>query len=256
MKISVVMPTLNEAENLAVRARELAAQEGPWEWIVADGGSTDDSVAAARAAGATIVQCERGRGPQLNAGAQRAGGNALVFLHADTALPRDAFAQLRAALLDPAVVGGSFTFAFDDASFAGRVLEFVYALKRKLFRVWYGDSAIFVRATTFRALGGFPTFPILEDAHFVERLQRVGRTRRLAAVVTSSSRRYRGRVLQTIFRWTTIFALYKLGVPPGRLARLYAPHRATVVKRRAAEASHANGAKAEAPPEPEPSARG
>lgn len=224
MKISVVTPTLNEAPNLALRARELAVQEGPWEWIVADGGSTDASVAAARAAGATVVRCERGRGPQLNAGAARATGSVLVFLHADTTLPRDAFAHVRAALHDPNTVGGNFTFAFDDVSFAGRILAFTYAAKRTLFRVWYGDSAIFVRATTFHELGGFAPFPILEDAHFVERLQRVGRTRRLASVVTSSSRRYRGRVVETLVRWTSIFALYKLGVSPYWLARFYAPH--------------------------------
>ncbi len=224
MLISVLTPVLNEGANLAIRARDIAAQEGPWEWIVADGASTDESVAIAQAAGAAIVNCVRGRGPQLNAGAERAAGEVLLFLHADTALPRDAFAQIRAALRDPAIVGGNFTFGFDDASFAGRMLAFVYAAKRTLFGVFYGDSAIFVRATTFRALGGFAPFAILEDAHFVERLQRIGRTRRLAAVVTSSSRRYRGRVVQTVIRWTTIFALYKLGVSPHRLARLYAPH--------------------------------
>jgi len=224
MKISVITPTLNEASNLALRARELARQEGPWEWIVADGGSTDDSVAVARTAGATLVHCERGRGPQLNAGAERGAGQVLVFLHADTALPRDAFSQIRAALRDPAMVGGNFTFAFDDVSFAGRVLAFVYAAKRTLFGVWYGDSAIFVRTTTFRELGGFAPYPILEDAHFVERLQRKGRTRRLQVVVTSSSRRYRGRVVETLVRWTTIFALYKLGFSPHWLARFYAPH--------------------------------
>ncbi len=216
---------MNEATNLPARARELAAQAGPWEWIVADGGSSDESVAVARALGATVVHCERGRGPQLNAGAARAVGSVFVFLHADTALPHDAFTQMRAALHDPKVVGGSFTFAFDDLSFAGRVLELVYAAKRTLFGVWYGDSALFVRAATFAELGGFAPFPILEDAHFVERLQRFGRTRRLTAVVTSSSRRYSGHVIETIVRWTTIFALYKLGVSPDRLARYYAPHR-------------------------------
>ncbi|GAC1310357.1 MAG: TIGR04283 family arsenosugar biosynthesis glycosyltransferase [Vulcanimicrobiaceae bacterium] len=224
MKISVVTPALDEAANLALRARELAAQEGPWEWIVADGESADDTVAVARTAAATVVHSRRGRGSQLNAGAERATGDVLLFLHADTALPPDAFAQIRAVLREPAIVGGNFTFAFDDASFAGRALAFVYAVKGRLFGVWYGDSAIFVRATTFRALGGFAPFPIMEDAHFVERLQRSGSTRRLAAVVTSSSRRYRGRVVLTVVRWTTIFALYKLGVSPHRLARLYKPH--------------------------------
>lgn len=224
MKISIVMPTLDEASNLARRARELAAQSQPWEWIVCDGGSADDTVAIARAAGAMVVHSERGRGAQLNAGAARASGEILVFLHADTTLPPDALTLVRSSLEDPRIVGGHFTFAFDDVTFAGRMLAFVYAAKRSLFRVWYGDSAIFVRGSAFRALGGFAPYPILEDADFVERLQRVGRTRRLRAVVTSSSRRYRGRLVKTIVRWTTIFALYKIGVSPHRLARFYPPH--------------------------------
>jgi len=235
LNISVIMPTLNEAANLPARARELAAQTGPWEWIVADGGSTDESASIARALGAVVVRCERGRGPQLNAGAARAGGNVFVFLHADTALPQGAFAHVRAALDDPKIVGGNFTFAFDDDSFAGRALGFVYAAKRTLFRVWYGDSALFVRASAFEALGGFAPFPILEDLHFIERLQRFGRTRRLDTVVTSSARRYRGRVVETIVRWTTIFALYKGGVSPHRLARFYAPHQVTAAEPPAAE---------------------
>ncbi len=236
MKISIVTPTLNEAKNLIARERELATQEGPWEWIIADGGSVDNSIQTARAAGAKIVRSEMGRGIQLNAGARIATGDVLLFLHADTALPRDALRQIRAALRDP-IVGGNFTLSFDDTSFASRLLAFVYVAKRKLFGVWYGDSAIFVRAITFRTLGGFAEFPILEDAHFVERLQRAGPTRRLDAVVTSSSRRYRGRVVATIVRWTTIFALYKLGIAPRRLARLYAPHSVTAAELQAAQAS-------------------
>ncbi len=224
MKISIIMPTLNEASNLGLRAPELAVQAGPWEWIVADGGSSDDTVLVAQTLGATVVQSDRGRGPQLNAGAAIASSKVLLFLHADTALPEDALAAIRSALRDPRIVGGHFTFAFDDETFPGHVLAFVYAAKRSLFGVWYGDSAIFVRRSIFEKLGGFARYPILEDADFVERLQRAGATQRLRAVVRSSSRRYRARVVQTIVRWTAIFTLYKVGISPRHLARFYAPH--------------------------------
>ncbi len=247
-------PALNEAKNLIDRARELAAQEGPWEWIVADGGSADGTLDTARAAGATTVRSERGRGLQLNAGARLATGDVLLFLHADTILPRDAFGQIRAALLERAIVGGNFTFSFDDTSFAGQFLTFVYMMKRELFGVWYGDSGIFVRTTVFWALGGFAEFPILEDAQFVERLQRAGRTRRLEGVVRSSSRRYRGRIVATVLRWTTIFALYKLGVPPRRLGRLYAAHSTMGAELQAAEASLVSRGETEVPSEPKRSA--
>lgn len=256
MKISIVTPTFNEATNLVARERELATQEAPWEWIVVDGGSADNSIELARAAGAQVVRSKIGRGIQLNAGARLATGDVLLFLHADTALPSDALAQVRAALLDQAIVGGNFTLSFDDTSFTGHLLAFVYMAKRRLFGIWYGDSAIFVRAITFRTLGGFAEFPILEDAHFVERLQRAGPTRRLDAVVTSSSRRYRGRVVATIVRWTTIFALYKLGIAPRRLARLYAPHNATAEELQAAQASPVSRGVAEVRPGLERSWRG
>ena len=225
MRISIVTPVLNEARNLPLRGREISLQQGPWEWIVADGGSDDGSDVAAHNAGAELVRAPRGRGLQLNAGAARATGETLLFLHADTSLPPGALEAIRTALAEKSLVGGNFTFAFDDRSLAGRFLAAVYAVKQRLFRVWYGDSAMFVRRDVFEALGGFEDVPIMEDIRFVERLRRAGRTTRLDLVVRSSARRYRGRAFVTVLRWTALFALYKCGVSPRALARHYVPHR-------------------------------
>ena len=224
MNISIVTPALNEAERMPARGREIAAQSGPCEWIVVDGGSEDGTPAAALAAGARIIATPRGRGPQLNAGAAAASGEVLLFLHADTALPLGALDAIRTALLDPGAVGGNFTFGFDDDTVEARFLARVYAFKQSVFGVWYGDSAMFVRRETFDAIGGFERFPIMEDLRLVENLRRVGRTVRLPLIARSSARRYRGRFLRTIARWSAVLALYKCGVSPHRLARLYPPH--------------------------------
>jgi len=224
LTISVVMPTLNEADNVRVRGREIARQTGPWEWIVADGGSGDGTLRAAEETGACAMAAPRGRGPQMNTGASAATGQILLFLHADSALPDGAFAAIRAALDDPRVIGGNFAFRFDDDGLGDRLLGSVYALKQRLFGIWYGDSATFVRRDAFVVLGGFTHVPIMEDIAFAERLRRHGRTVRLPLAVTSSARRYRGRLLRTTLRWTAIFALYKLGVAPHRLTRFYPPH--------------------------------
>lgn len=224
MKISVITPTLNEAGNIHHRARELAMESPPWEWIVVDGGSNDETAVVARRMGAKVIVAARGRGTQLNTGAQAASGDILLFLHADTALPHGALDAIRGACRKTRIVGGNFTFSFADPSLAGRFLSAVYAAKQRVFRVWYGDSAIFVRADTFQSLGGFKGYPILEDIDFVERLRARGRTVRLPLVVRSLARRYRGRFVATVARWSGIFALYKLGISPNRLARFYPPH--------------------------------
>ncbi len=229
LTISVVTPALNQAVNLRGRARELARQQGPWEWIVADGGSDDDTVRVARDEGARAIITPHGRGPQMNAGANATRGEVLLFLHADSALPDGAFDAIRAVLADARVGGGNFAFRFDDEGFGGRLLDAVYAHKQRLFGIWYGDSATFVRRTVFTALGGFADVPIMEDIAFAERLRRHARTVRIPLVVRASARRYRGRLFATIVRWTALLALYKLGVAPHRLARFYPPYRVAPV---------------------------
>ncbi len=226
MRVSVIVPTLNEASNIERRAREIACQTGPIEWIVADGGSSDATRELAAAAGATVVVSERGRGAQLDRGAACASGDVLLFLHADTALPPGAIATIRVALGDARVVGGNFTLRFDEPTLFPRFFAGVYALQQWLFGVYYGDSAIFVRAQTYRTIGGFGPIPIMEDYAFVTRLRRAGRTVKLPTIVTTSARRFSAAPLRALWVWLTILVLYHLGVPPQRLAQLYRPHRA------------------------------
>jgi len=225
MLISIVMPTLNEAATLPERAREIHQQGGPFEWIVSDGGSTDATVALAQAAGAIVVSDARGRGPQLDAGAARARGETLLFVHADTALPPNALAAIRSALRDERYVGGNFTLRFDDDGLAGAMLATGYRLQQRFLGLYFGDSAIFARRTSYVRAGGFGALTIMEDYEFARKLSRIGPTVHLRDIVVTSARRYRGRPLRTLGLWLTIFALYRCGVPAQRLYALYAPHR-------------------------------
>jgi rSAM/selenodomain-associated transferase 2 len=223
--VSVVTPTLDEAATLRDRAHELAVQEPPWEWIVADGGSRDGTPELARSLGARVIVGPRGRGVQLMAGTSAAAGDALLILHADTALPRGALAAIRAALADASTVGGNFTLRFGSGRVADHVFEAYYRAQQRLLGFSFGDSALFARAGVFRFVGGFSDAPVFEDLDLVRRLRRIGRLVRLPLEVRTSDRRYRGRVVRTVATWAVLVALYAAGVPPRRLARLYPPHR-------------------------------
>jgi rSAM/selenodomain-associated transferase 2 len=224
MLVSIITPTLNEAESLPERAREIALQQPPWEWIVADGGSTDGSATIAAHLGARVIDSRRGRGSQLNAGAAAAAGEALLFLHADTALPPRALSAIRSALVADGVVGGNFALRFDGGTLVDRLFTAYYRARQGFSGVFFGDSAMFARAPSFREVGGFPDDPILEDLGLLRRLRTRGGLVRVGLEVRTSARRYRKRPALTVVRWAGIVTLYRLGVPPRRLAFLYPPH--------------------------------
>ena len=218
-RLSVIIPTLNEAQNVA-GAIQSARVAGADEIVVSDGGSTDRTVAVADSLGIRVVQGARGRGPQLNLGADRASGRIYAFLHADARLHPASGRAITAALRDPSVVGGNFRVHFGPGA-NGRFLAAFYHVIRQL-RIYYGDSAIFCRAEAFDAVGGFPPFPLMEDLAFVHRLHRRGRMAYLAPPVSASPRRWeQGGVAQAWASWLVIQGGYFLHVPPARLARLY-----------------------------------
>ena len=238
-EVSIIVPTLNEARAVgATLASAARAGEGV-ELIVADGGSTDGTAGAARAAGARVVVAGRGRGRQLHAGACAARGRVLWFLHADTRPAADCARRIAEALEDPSAVAGNFGVSFDGASRGARFLTWLYPQLRRL-GLCYGDSAIFVRREAYEEVGGFAPFPIFEDLDLVRRLRRKGRVAHLPAVVRTSSRRFEGRSFALTFaRWSLMQALYWLGVPPRTLGRMYAPVRGGGVERGAGRAARA-----------------
>ena len=226
MFVSIIVPTLDEAATVGATLGALKGLGDAAELIVVDGGSRDDTCAIARACGAHVVTGERGRGAQMHAGAKVARGDALWFLHADTAPPADALAQIATALAhDAAAVGGNFRIRFDGTDSAARFLTWLYPRLRRL-GLCYGDSGFFVRREVYTQVGGFQAFPIFEDLDLLRRLRRRGRFLHLDATVVTSARRFAGRSFALTFaRWSILQGLYWLGVHPRTLARLYAPIR-------------------------------
>ena len=222
MKLSVVVPMLNEEHAIAAALRAIAAGAPAAERIAVDGGSIDRSVAAAKPLCDAVIDAPRGRAAQMNAGAARASGDVLAFVHADTIVPASFARDIEAALADPAVVGGRFDVRLDDPHPLCMLIGALISIRSRVSRTATGDQAIFVRKSVFDALGGYPDIPICEDLDFARRLKRAGRVACLRARVTTSARRWRrGGILRTVLRMWTIRLLYLIGVAPARLASMY-----------------------------------
>ena len=221
MTISIIIPTLDEEALLPATLARVLAQPGPKQILVADGGSADATRGiAACHADVMLVTSERGRARQMNAGAARATGDVLLFLHADTRLPSGALDRVRAALADPAAAAGCFRLRFDRGGF------WLGLWTRPLWMRWhrwaFGDRALFARRSAFDAVGGFPDQPIFEDLDVVQALRRQGRFVFLDAAVVTSARRYeRGGALRQQLRNGALWTAWWLGVAPERVARFY-----------------------------------
>jgi rSAM/selenodomain-associated transferase 2/rSAM/selenodomain-associated transferase 1 len=217
--VSIVVPTLDEAAALPAALDHLAALDGRFDVIVADGGSADRTtqLAASHPLAPRVLQQRGGRAAQMNAAAAEARGDPIVFLHADTRLPPDAYRSLAGTNAD----GGNFAIRFDGGDLFSRVLGAWYRAQRRL-GAYYGDSAIWVRRGAFEALGGFRELPIMEDYDLARRLERGFSSACLPGPVVTSSRRWRALgVPRTVLSWVVIRWLFLAGVPPERLARLY-----------------------------------
>jgi rSAM/selenodomain-associated transferase 2 len=228
-RLSIVMPVLDEAPLVVCALQALAALRAQGvEVIVVDGESRDATAAAAAPWADRVVVVPRGRGRQMNAGAARACGDVLLFLHADTTLPLRAREAIAAALGAPSdgrgaePVWGRF-----DVRIAGRarLLALVAALmnlRSRLSGIATGDQAIFVTRAAFEAAGGYPEQPLMEDIEFSKRLRRIAAPACLRERVVTSGRRWESRgVWRTIALMWRLRLLYRLGVPPERLARRY-----------------------------------
>jgi len=221
MRLSVVIPTLNEKERIPRLVGDLCRTKGV-EVIVADGGSEDGTEGAARAAGAATVASGRGRALQMNAGAALAVGEAILFLHADSRLPGDFDRLIQRALEDEGTAGGAFRFALDEDTPFFRFITMTANFRSARLGVVFGDQAIFARTETFREVGGYPDQPIMEDYELIRRLRRLGRIALLELPVISSSRRWRalGPVRTSLLNVLVTWA-YVLGVRPERLQGWY-----------------------------------
>ncbi len=225
--ISVIIPTLNEAEHLLPALLSVKGSVNV-ETIIVDGGSTDGTPEIAERAGFRVFSSPPGRARQMNTGAALASGTILLFLHADTRLP-ERFARLVHQVFDrPKSIGrlepvaGAFRLRIDGDRRALRWIELGVNLRSRLFHFPYGDQALFLKAHTFHHLGGFADLPVMEDFELVRRLRKLGRITILPSSVVTSARRW-----QSAGAWRTTWLNQKmilgflLGVSPARLAQWY-----------------------------------
>lgn len=222
MRLAIVVPTLNE-EGALRRNLPLALAQAD-EVVITDGGSTDGTLEVARSLGARAISGPPGRGGQLNRGAAATEADVLLFLHADTILPDSAGQAVRKAVAEGAP-GGAFLLRFDGEGFVYRLGERVVNLRTKRAFLPLGDQAQFVTREAFRELGGFREWPILEDLDLSRRMRERWGRRRLAVVeerVETSARRFAAHgPARTVAKNWLIWMLFRLGVSPFKLAKLY-----------------------------------
>jgi rSAM/selenodomain-associated transferase 2 len=221
VRLSVIIPCLNEEKRLLDCIRS-AQRLNPFEVIVVDGGSRDRTVELAEREGARVIKTSRGRGIQLQEGASASKGEILLFLHADSVIKEDI--DLKAYIRD-GFIGGFFKLRFDDPSLSFRLIEFFANMRSRLFKLPYGDQAIFVKKEVFQKIGGFRPYPFLEDIDLVLRLRKMGKLISLDIPVVVSPRRLkRGFPFSPILlsiRNVIIVLLYILGISPFKLIKLY-----------------------------------
>jgi rSAM/selenodomain-associated transferase 2/rSAM/selenodomain-associated transferase 1 len=218
--ISVIVPVLNEASNVD---RSIASAQDPEaEIIVVDGGSADETVEIASQAGVRIVRSSPGRALQQNIGAAVARGEVLLFLHADTRLPKGYVAHVFDALLDPGTSVGAFLFRTDLDKPLMKGVEFLANLRSRYLKLPYGDQALFARKTAFERAGGFPIVPIAEDLFLVKELRKRGNVYIISAPAVTSGRRWEKLgVVRTTLMNQVILAGLALNISHHTLARLY-----------------------------------
>lgn len=222
-QISLVIPVLDDAAELAALLPIIAGAPSVREIVVSDGGSRDDTIALANRSGACTVQGERGRGCQLAAGAAIATGQWLLFLHADCRPARGWENAVSAFIAAPGAGehAGYFALAFDEKSAAASRLERLVAWRCRVLALPYGDQGLLISRRLYDAVGGFRPLPLMEDVDLARRLGR-RRLRPLDATLVASARRYRREgYLRRPLRNLVCLSLYFAGVPPQRIARLY-----------------------------------
>jgi rSAM/selenodomain-associated transferase 2 len=225
MKISVIVPALNEEKTIGAALGALLPL-APHEIIVVDGGSEDRTAEICASFDVRVLHSDRGRARQMNLGAAQASGDVLLFLHADSRLPRTALADISAALVDSRCPGGRFDVELQGSHPMLKIIAALINARSRASRVGTGDQAIFVRRQVFECLGGYPDVPLMEDIALCRALKRLGGVACLRSRVVTSARRWESDgVWRTILRMWLLKLLYLAGVPPARLKQFYADTR-------------------------------
>ena len=223
--VSIIVPVLNES----VRINDLIAHlrsidtEGSSEIIVVDGDPDGGTLKAIHDGSVDKVKSPRGRARQMNEGAKTAGGNILLFLHADTELPQKAVSLIAAALNNGRFVGGAFDLAIKSERFAFRPIEFMASFRSRITRIPFGDQAIFIQKEYFHKIGRYKDIPLMEDVEIMQRIKKRGdKICIIRGKAMTSARRWEneGIIRCTLRNWL-LQLLYHSGVSPSKLAKWY-----------------------------------
>lgn len=225
---SIIVPVLNETNQINPLIEHIHSQGlgCPYEVIVVDGDPQGSTIKVIQDKGAIAITTEKGRGRQMNAGAAAARGKILIFLHADTKLPPDAFEKISKVLENEKYVGGAFDLVIDSDRIMLRYIAARARLRSRLNRIPYGDQAIFIRKSYFDKIGRFKEIPLMEDVELMHRIKKRGdKIFILPDRVKTSPRRWEKEgVFYTTLRNQVLVNLYYLGVNPDKLAKYYRRH--------------------------------
>ena len=220
--LSIIVPVLNEAEHIEATLGELQRlRERGAEVVVVDGGSSDGTPMLCNGLADRVIGGPRGRARQMNTGAAESRGDVLLFLHADTLLPKNGARAAVQAVADGAT-WGRFDVHIVGTSIWFPLIGGLMNLRSRITGIATGDQAIFVEREAFERIGGYPDQPLMEDVAISHRLRAVARPRCLPLVVRTSGRRWsQAGVLRTVVLMWRLRWLYWRGVPADELARAW-----------------------------------
>ena len=225
MKFSVIIPVLHEAENInnLIEHVHSIGEGTDYEIIVVDGSPTRDTISALKDDRTISITSDVGRARQMNRGAEAAQGDVLIFLHADTKLPQEAFEKISGALLDKTCIGGSFSLGMDTDRISLKFIAWTANVRVWFTRVPFGDHAIFLKKEYFQEIGGYKDIPLMEDVELMQRIRKSGKKIIILKekVKTSPRKWEQGGIFRTTFRNHIIRKLYRFGVSPHTLHRIY-----------------------------------
>jgi len=226
--ISIIIPVLYEAHGINVCLEALFARfsEESFEVIAVDGDAEKTTICQIVHPDVITLCTQPGRGKQMNAGANAATGDILIFLHADTRMPHHALSRVREVMDDKQYVAGAFTLRFESQRRGFALIARAASWRCRLTRLPYGDQAFFMSRKYFHEIGGFAEIPIMEDVEMMRRIRKRGeRIRILHDAVTTSPRRWeKDGILRSVIRTWVLAFLFAFGADPVKLAKYYRTH--------------------------------